>query len=517
MMIRVKRVRFYENGIVSLNLPVCAQVVGGRATRTTHPMVLDGFQKLFTIVANEQFVVENPFVWTTKGDVVKKIVQAECGPMIPYSRSCAHTWETNNTHTHCGVCSQCIDRRFGMVAAEAEQFDPVGQYKIDIFTQARPKDEDKIMGAAYLERANQVGKLKDATQLVERYPEVLRVLRYLGGTPSGAAGRVFDLYKRHAGEVNAAVDELVARHITAIQQRTLPGDCLLRTVVESGAVTSLPALPAGGEKPANGGNAGHGGNGAEVTGEIATVAAQVPAYFIRQESTRRRAGKQDRTEVSTWRVSFRGNEVLMPPWLGTEYLIFLLRSEGSEFDAGALTQVVRKSMGAGAAGSKETVREILHGQEGYGEDGESVGGRIGDLNERDVIWDEGQIADCLRKIASLDAEARLHEKAGDLSSDAYLALKGQVEDQRELLTASAKQVKGKWVPKEYQKGTFQEKADVIRKHVRKVLDEHLRENCRPLFDHLNDRNTLIYGVKNRYQPKPRVEWVVQLKGDKTGM
>ena len=191
MMIRVKRMRFYENGIVSLNLPVCAQVVGGRATRTTHPMVLDGFQKLFTMLANEQFVVENPFVWTTKGDVVKKIVQEECGPMIPYSRSCAHTWETNNTHTHCGVCSQCIDRRFGMVAAEAEQFDPVGQYKIDIFTQARPKDEDKIMGAAYLERANQVGKLKDATQLVERYPEVLRVLRYPaapGPARSRAAG-----------------------------------------------------------------------------------------------------------------------------------------------------------------------------------------------------------------------------------------------------------------------------------------------------------------------------------------
>ena len=86
-----------------------------------------------------------------------------------------------------------------------------------------------------------------------------------------------------------------------------------------------------------------------------------------------------------------------------------------------------------------------------------------------------------------------------------------------MLAANAKKLKGNWMPKEYQKGTFQEKADVIRKHVRKVLDEHLRENCRPLFDHLNDRNTLIYGVKNRYHPKPRVEWVVQLMGGKTGM
>jgi hypothetical protein len=325
------------------------------------------------------------------------------------------------------------------------------------------------------------------------------------------------LYKRHAGEVNAAVDKLVARHITAIRQRTLPGDCLLRTVVESGAVTSLPALPAGAEKPANGGNGGHGGNGGEVAGQVAAVAAQVPPYFIRQESTRRRAGKHDRTEVSTWRVGFRGHEVLMPPWLGTEYLIFLLRREGAEFDAGALTQVIRKSMEGGGDRSGQIANEILHGQEGYGEDGEPVGGRIGDLNERDVIWDEGQIADCLGRLEGLNQEIGQHEAAKDLSSDAYVALKAEVEDQRELLRASAKQVKGKWVPKEYQKGTFQEKADVIRKHVRKVLDEHLRENCRPLFDHLNDRNTLTYGVKNRYQPKPRVEWVVQLKGGKTGM
>ena len=39
-MLGLNRVHFYENGIISLNLPVCAQVVGGRATRTTHPRVM---------------------------------------------------------------------------------------------------------------------------------------------------------------------------------------------------------------------------------------------------------------------------------------------------------------------------------------------------------------------------------------------------------------------------------------------------------------------------------------------
>ena len=52
-MLGQKRVRFYENGVVSMNLPVCAQVIGSGATRTTHPRTLKGFQKLLTEVAGE--------------------------------------------------------------------------------------------------------------------------------------------------------------------------------------------------------------------------------------------------------------------------------------------------------------------------------------------------------------------------------------------------------------------------------------------------------------------------------
>ena len=47
---------------------------------------------------------------------------------------------------------------------------------------------------------------------------------------------MFDLYKRHANEVMGALDELLSRHRTAIRERTLPGDSLLRTAYESGSV-----------------------------------------------------------------------------------------------------------------------------------------------------------------------------------------------------------------------------------------------------------------------------------------
>ena len=43
------KVRFFENGVVSINLPISEQVVGARATRTTHPLVLGAvFVKFFS-------------------------------------------------------------------------------------------------------------------------------------------------------------------------------------------------------------------------------------------------------------------------------------------------------------------------------------------------------------------------------------------------------------------------------------------------------------------------------------
>ena len=43
-----QRIFFFENGVVSLNLPPVAQVVGARATRTTHPQALAGFRRVLS-------------------------------------------------------------------------------------------------------------------------------------------------------------------------------------------------------------------------------------------------------------------------------------------------------------------------------------------------------------------------------------------------------------------------------------------------------------------------------------
>ena len=285
-------VRFYENGIISMNLPVCAQVVGGKATRTTHPRVLNGFQELLSLVAEDSFTVENPFIWKTKGEVVDLIAKADCQGMIAPSISCTHTWEMTKKHSHCGTCSQCIDRRFAIIAAGMEENDPRDHYKVDCFTESRLKNEkiheDKTMVANYLERANQVDSLSSATQFVAKYPEVARALPFLSGNPGASAQRCFDMYKRHSAEVNSVIEKMFAVHSKAIRQRIMPADAMMRIVYESNLPTSVPVVP--------------------------VYQEDLP------ENVFRRCG-------GAWQVRFQGQGIFtVLPWLGAYYIHYLLVS-----------------------------------------------------------------------------------------------------------------------------------------------------------------------------------------------
>ncbi len=69
----LNRVSFHENGVVSLNLPPVANVVGARATRTTHPKSLALFTKLIGEVFQRRMRIDNPLFWRTKTEVVGTI------------------------------------------------------------------------------------------------------------------------------------------------------------------------------------------------------------------------------------------------------------------------------------------------------------------------------------------------------------------------------------------------------------------------------------------------------------
>ena len=237
------RFRFYENGVVSLNLPALDQVVGARATRTTHPQTLAGFSKLFTAIAGKPFAVENPFQWRTKTEIVRQIVDAGCPDLIGLSTSCAHTWERTNAHTHCGRCSQCIDRRFAVLAAGAARHDPDDAYAVDLLTGERPPDQVRVFALAYVGLARRLRSL-DQTGFLAEFGVATRALRYCG-VPTGEASRLmYDLLVRHGRQVMGALSAGIAAHSEALTNRELPQTCLMQLVIDSGT-----ADPAGGADP----------------------------------------------------------------------------------------------------------------------------------------------------------------------------------------------------------------------------------------------------------------------------
>ena len=222
------RLRFYENGVVSINLPISAQVVGGRATRTTHPKVLNGFSEIFSALFEKPFSVENPFRWKTKAEVVEVIRAGGCGDLVGHSVSCTHVWDMTTLHTHCGTCSQCIDRRFATLAAGCtDKEDPPEMYAVDLLRGERSPGHSRTMLESYVSTAKRVRTMTDSA-FFGAFGEAHRVIRHVRGmSADGAAAEMLNLYLRHAAAVFKVITDAIATYASEITSGSVPSSCLL--------------------------------------------------------------------------------------------------------------------------------------------------------------------------------------------------------------------------------------------------------------------------------------------------
>lgn len=272
--------------------------------------MLAGFGRLVSAVAARPFAVENPFFWLTKTDVVRVIADAGCGDLIGPSTSCGRTWGMTTEHPHCGECSQCIDRRFAVLAAGQEAHDPDKQYGVDLLFGARPDDLSRTLATSYYRLAEQI---EDMTpdHFFRRFGEVYRALTYLGPDTEAAAGRVFDLYRRHAAQVTGVVDGAIAHECRSVRRRRVPATCLLRLIYDGSGGE------AGDEDPPD-----PPGRGAE--------ASDVPP----PNSIQFRDG--------FWRIRFEGEEErVYPAHTGFEYLQLILQRPGHTFDVAELDGLIQ--------------------------------------------------------------------------------------------------------------------------------------------------------------------------------
>lgn len=228
------RLRFYENGIMSVNLPISPQVVGARASRSTHPRSLSLLQHLATLVSERPVQIDNPFASMTKVEVVHTLDGRSERPLIGRTLSCSGTRRLTTMRPHCGKCIQCLQRRIATLGAGADDVDFGVDYETDFLLDARQDGDDSVMAVDVVKSAFEHRRLND-----EGF-----AIRYAGELASVADGtadakrreimlRIVNMYRRHADSIRQIIIAATRVHAEAFTDKALPDSCLLRLVQEN--------------------------------------------------------------------------------------------------------------------------------------------------------------------------------------------------------------------------------------------------------------------------------------------
>lgn len=232
-----RNISFFENGIVSHNLPLTPQIVGTMATRTTHPLSLTKMNQLLKLVAPNAPSVVNRYQWLTKTDVVQRIAQNGAAPQIARAVSCTSVRDQDSLRTHCGACSQCFDRRFAILAAGLAEHDPDEIYHTDIMLGDRVNNGAQVMAVEWTRSMLRFREL-DAGRLMSELG--LEVTRILEGHPNAARQKTLEqslvMYKRQGDIVLSVLESEIQKHASDLASRKLPSTSLLSLWLASDGV-----------------------------------------------------------------------------------------------------------------------------------------------------------------------------------------------------------------------------------------------------------------------------------------
>jgi hypothetical protein len=220
----------YENGVMSINLPIAEHVIGSRASRTTHPRVFADCSRLFSLLLSEQFTVHNPYLWKTKSEVLRPLADRRCADLIASTLSCTRVREATKQRRHCGVCSQCVDRRFGVLAAGLGEHEPPENYAVNMFTGAHDPGAPLTMMESFVVRAQKLATMSEQA-FVANYGQIFRVLPHLPGFADQNVKSIWDLHRRHGKEVVSVVDSELTKTASLSQALALPTSSLLAMIV----------------------------------------------------------------------------------------------------------------------------------------------------------------------------------------------------------------------------------------------------------------------------------------------
>jgi 7-cyano-7-deazaguanine synthase in queuosine biosynthesis len=220
------RLTFYENGVVSLNLPLGQDILGARSTRTTHPQTIRGFENIFSLLLNKTITIDHPFQWMTKKEVTALLEKNGYADLIGRTNSCTRQRMREKGKTHCGVCSQCIDRRFGVLAAGLGAHDPQDQYACDLLLGDRGDRDNVVMAVNYVRIAHEFSDIT-LNQMTTAFPQVFDATPHYND--NDALNKIHKMMQSHARDVVSVIDTAIKENSSKLSSRSseLPPRCLL--------------------------------------------------------------------------------------------------------------------------------------------------------------------------------------------------------------------------------------------------------------------------------------------------
>ena len=222
------RIRLYENGIVSVNLPIAENVIGARATRSTHPGVIACINQLLASLFDDPIAVENPYALLTKAEVVKQIEAHGCADLISQTVSCSRVYQIETDRPHCGECTQCLGRRLAVLSAGLEQHDPEQGYRVRLFVDERRQGTRRALAVSYIELAREFGRMSPPDFLASFGVELSRALADMPGRREDNLQQLFELHRRFGSQVTEVLADAFRRHARELAEGKLPDHCLMR-------------------------------------------------------------------------------------------------------------------------------------------------------------------------------------------------------------------------------------------------------------------------------------------------
>ena len=219
----------YENGITSINFPKQENQINARASRTTHPKTITLLENLFSEINQSKIKIITPFLWKTKTDIFRIMAEVGLKDFITSAVSCSQTFKNRSQATHCGGCSQCIDRRFAAYGSELDDADEGGIYTLDFIQRGIEDSEVKIALIDYVRQAKELASLNIENFYNQMFSELADLIDYVpGANEIEKIERVWELSQRHGEQVGHALRRM--REIHDNPYDSLPENSVLQMV-----------------------------------------------------------------------------------------------------------------------------------------------------------------------------------------------------------------------------------------------------------------------------------------------